>query len=211
MDTAVIAFLAKVAFISLSGVMMPGPVFAVTMAKGQRRPYAGAVISLGHAVIEFPLILMIYFGLGHVFTSPTLKAAIGFLGGAVLIVIGYDMVKKRDDLSLREEDLPYGSMAAGIVTTLANPYFFIWWATVGASLVLKAATWKITGITLFFIVHWLCDFGWSLVVSGSSHKAGTLWSEKVHRYVFLGCGILLAFFGLWFIQGTIPWIRSVFD
>ena len=38
--------------ISFSGVMMPGPMFAVTMAKGYKSPWAGTQISLGHAVIE---------------------------------------------------------------------------------------------------------------------------------------------------------------
>ena len=47
---------------SLSGVMAPGPMFTMTLAKSYKSPWTGAQVSLGHAVIEVPLILLIYFG-----------------------------------------------------------------------------------------------------------------------------------------------------
>ena len=60
-------FLVKVAGISLSGVMMPGPVFAVTVAKSYKSRFAGIKIALGHALVEIPLMLLIYFGFGRFF------------------------------------------------------------------------------------------------------------------------------------------------
>ena len=54
-------FLLSVVVISLSGVMMPGPLFAVTVAKSYKSQLAGMQIALGHALVEIPLILFIYF------------------------------------------------------------------------------------------------------------------------------------------------------
>jgi threonine/homoserine/homoserine lactone efflux protein len=210
LDIGLISFLGSVAFISLSGVMMPGPVFAVTVAKGQHQAHAGAVIGLGHGIIELPLVVLIYLGLGHVFKADGWKIAVGFLGGAVLVLIGMDMIRKRGELSSSEKDLPYGSLAAGLMTTVANPYFFIWWATIGAALVLKASAWGLVGLASFFFVHWLCDFGWSLLVSAASFKTGRLWSRKVHRIVFGGCGILLVLFGAIFIFDALPLHFDIF-
>ncbi len=56
-------FLGSVIFLSASGVMMPGPVTAVTVAKGSQRKWAGVLVAIGHGIIEIPLILLIYFGL----------------------------------------------------------------------------------------------------------------------------------------------------
>ena len=54
-------FLFSVIVISLSGVMMPGPLFAMTVAKSYKAPTSGALVALGHAVIEIPLMVLIYF------------------------------------------------------------------------------------------------------------------------------------------------------
>ncbi len=89
------------------------------------------------------------------------------------------------------------------MTTLGNPYFFVWWATVGAALVLKAAAWGAAGVLVFFVVHWLCDLGWSLLLSVTSHRAGTLWSATGRRVVFAACGLVLVAFGLWFLKSAL--------
>ncbi len=197
------SFLAMTAFISLSGVMMPGPVFAVTMAKGQRHAMAGGLIGLGHALAEIPLVLIIYLGLGGLFATTAWKSSVGLLGGAALLAIGADMIRRRDDLSSGRADLPYGSLAAGTMTTLANPYFYLWWGTVGAALVTRAAAWGMAGLAVFYVVHWLCDLGWSLVVSGMSFRSAGLWSGRAHRYLFAVCGVLLFAFGARFILAAL--------
>ncbi len=74
---------------------------------------------------------------------------------------------------------------------------------VGAALVLRASSWGVVGLGAFFAVHWSCDFGWSLFVSAASHKAGHLWSGRVHRFVFAACGIFLVGFGAWFIRAAV--------
>src|SRR4030065_737713 len=80
--------LASVVVISLSGVMMPGPMFAMTVAKSYRTPWAGAQVSLGHAVIELPLILLIYFGFAGFFQNNTVQVVLSLLGGAMIIWLG---------------------------------------------------------------------------------------------------------------------------
>ena len=204
MDIGLISFLGSVAFISLSGVMMPGPVFAVTVAKGQRKPYAGAVIGLGHGIIELPLIFLIYMGLDHLFKAPAWKVGIGLVGGVLLVLIGLDMIRKRSELSSPEKDLPYSSLTAGVLTTVANPYFFLWWATIGAALVVKATAWGLAGLLSFAAVHLACDFGWNTLISAASHKTGSLWSERVHKWIFGGCGVLLVVFGGLFVFDALP-------
>jgi threonine/homoserine/homoserine lactone efflux protein len=198
-----VSFLALTAFISLSGVMMPGPVFAVTVAKGQRHPHAGGLIGLGHGLVEIPLIVLIYLGLGGVFATTAWKSSVGLLGGAALLAIGADMIRRRDDLSSGRADLAYGSLGAGMLTTLANPYFYLWWGTVGAALVTRAAAWGRPGLAIFCVVHWLCDLGWSLLVSGTSFKSAGLWSGRMQRFLFTTCGVLLLAFGAWFILGAL--------
>lgn len=54
--------------IALSGAMMPGPLFAVTVSETPRRGWiTGPVLVAGHGVLELSLLLLIVSGLGSFF------------------------------------------------------------------------------------------------------------------------------------------------
>jgi len=197
-------FLLSAIFISLTGVMMPGPVFAVTIVKGYRDKIAGALIAFGHGTIEFPLMFLIYFGFASFFAFSPTKVAIGLIGGLMLMYMGIEMFKARGKTQEGVGvDPTYGSFTAGIMTTGANPYFFLWWATVGAALIMSASTFGLIGFILFAITHWFCDLLWDLFVSITVFKSRHLWSKRVHETVFGLCAVVLIGFGTWFIVSVL--------
>ncbi len=192
-------FLLSTIFVSLSGVMMPGPVFAVTVTKGYRDRMAGALIAFGHGLVEFPLMALIGFGFARFFSSNLVKMVIGLLGGFMLIYMGFDMFRARGKTIEGSGNQKHGSIAAGIITTGANPYFFLWWATIGVALIMNANIFGIMGILLFAVTHWMCDFFWDLFVSMTVFKSRHLWTKRVHKMVFCLCAVVLIGFGAWFI------------
>ncbi len=196
-------FLLSVIVISLSGVMIPGPVFAVTVAKGKRDRNAGAFIALGHGIIELPLMLAMYLGFTRVFESAILRDFISLAGGLMLIYMGTEMIKIRKEAYAGTKDVSYGSVSAGAVTTAANPYFFIWWATIGAALVMKASLFGLVGFIAFVIVHLSSDLAFDMLISTASFKSKELFSERVHEGIFAGCGALLLLFGFWFLSSLL--------
>lgn len=192
-------FLFSVAVISTSGVLSPGPVLGVTIAKGYSEKNAGVWIALGHGLLEFPLMILLYFGLSSLFTNPTFKAAISLVGGVLLIYLGYGMLRTMGKTSENSMDLPYSSFMAGVITTGAGPYFWLWWATIGLTLITRAAAFGLFAFVIFMIVHWLCDFVWYVFVARTINKSKNIWSEKAHAAVFGGFGLMLAAFGIYFI------------
>jgi len=197
-------FLLSTVFISLTGVMSPGPVFAITVTKGYRDRKAGALIAFGHGVIEFPLMTLIYFGFAWFFAFSQTKIAIGLIGGLMLVYMGFEMFRaRRKTEDPGEENVGHGSFVAGIVTTIANPYFFLWWATIGLALIRNASDFGTVGFLFFAVVHWLCDFLWDLFVSFSVFKSRHLWTKKTHEVVFALCSVLLIGFGAWFILSVL--------
>jgi len=196
-------FILSVALVSLSGVMMPGPVFAVTVTKGRRNRMAGALIAVGHGVIEFPLMALIYVGFGWFFTSRLAKLTIGLAGGLMLIYMGIEMFKERKKIWEETGSLGYSSFVAGILTTSANPYFFLWWATVGNCLIIDAVSFGLLGFLLLAITHWLCDLSWDLFVSITVFKSGHFWTKRLHELVFGFCALILIGFGAWFILSAL--------
>jgi threonine/homoserine/homoserine lactone efflux protein len=196
------------AFVSLSGVLMPGPVLAATVAKGYRDKHAGLAIGIGHGIIEVPLILVIGIGLGVYFENIYLQLIIGLAGGAMLAYLGVNMLKMRKDTGISEEYLPYPSTLVGMMMTVANPYFFLWWATIGATLILLSLELGILGLIVFTIVHVSCDIGWDYFVSYSVNRSKTFWRERTHEIVFAVCGFIMIVFAVYFFTSPILKVLS---
>ena len=198
--------LLSVIVISFSGVMAPGPMFAVTLAKSYKSPWAGTQIALGHAVIEVPLILLIYFGFAQFFQNSIVQLVLSVLGGGMIIWLGIGMFRIRTEVVQKGKDLPYNSFTAGIITSAFNPFFLVWWATIGSMLVMRFLDFGTTGLIIFIIVHWLCDLVWLSLISMLIYRTHTLWGLKFQEWVFIACSLLLVGFGGWFM---ISGIQSV--
>ncbi len=191
--------LSSVVIISFSGVMAPGPMFAVTLAKSYKSPLAGTQIALGHAVIEVPLILLIYFGFARFFENSTVQLVLSLVGGGMIIWLGIGMFRARTEVVQKGKDLPYNAFTAGILTSAFNPFFLLWWATIGSMLVMKFLDFGTEWLIVFIIVHWLCDLVWLSLISVLIYRTHTLWGRKLQEWVFIACSLLLIGFGGWFM------------
>ena len=198
METSLSLFLASAAVGSLTGVMLPGPLTAATITKGYGDRHAGARIAAGHAVIEIPIIALIYLGFERFVISPRVETAIYLAGGLMLIYLGIRMFRATGKAIGAAGGLPASSLLTGIVITGANPAFYIWWATVGAALVAGAAAFGLTGVILFALVHLPCDLVWSEFLSVGTFESRRWWTKKVQKIVFAVCALILAGFGVWF-------------
>jgi len=199
METSLGLFLLSVAVISLTGVMLPGPMTAATVAKGYRNKNAGALIAIGHAVIELPLIAAIYLGVGHFIGLPIVVNGIYIAGGVALFYLGFRMFRTAGDAPDQVGGFPASSVVTGIVVTGTNPAFYVWWVTLGAALIAGAARFGVVGIVLLGVVHWPCDLIWSEFLSMGTFKSRKWWTGKVQRIVFSVCALILLGFGAWFV------------
>ena len=204
-----LAALGTVVVTSLSGVMMPGPMFAVTLAKSYRSPWAGAQVSLGHAVIEVPLILIIYFGAAQFFQNTMVQLVLSVVGGGMIAWMGAGLFRARKEVSLGGKDASYSAFVAGIIMSGLNPFFLVWWVTVGSLLLMKfiaSVQYQVLGLVLFVVVHWLCDLAWLFLVSFTVYRTHTFWGPRLQQSVCLVLSFLLFFFAGWFI---VSGLRSV--
>jgi threonine/homoserine/homoserine lactone efflux protein len=195
---------------SLSGVMAPGPMFTMTITKSMKSPWAGALVSLGHAVIEVPLILLVYFGLREFFQNEIFRLVLSVLGGGMIIWMGYDLYRSRRKIAGEGKDTRYNAFTAGILMSGLNPFFLFWWATVGLALLSKffdaVGVW---GLPLFIIVHWLCDLVWLSLVSYTIYKTHKFWGQRLQESIFILLSILLLYFGAQFVfQGIDGYIKT---
>ena len=194
------SFIFTIVGISLSGVMAPGPITAATLAAGERNRHAGAWICIGHIAVELPLILLLAAGLGTFLESKGIRAGIGLVGGVLLLLMGLQLLA-----SLRKPE--NGSVASverhpfliGVVLSGANPYFILWWATVGLTLTSRAMEFGLLALVLFALVHWLCDLGWLEVLSFAGFKGSRAFGNRSQKVISAICAAMLLGFGVKFV------------
>jgi threonine/homoserine/homoserine lactone efflux protein len=200
MSGSLIAFILQAAAVSLSGVIAPGPVTAATLAAGTRWRHAGGLIAVGHGIVEFPLMLLIMAGMSKLFASRGVTIGIGLVGGACLILMGAQMLR-----SLGRNQDQAGANAArnpiltGVILTGGNPYFLLWWVTVGLALATRALALGALAFGLFAMVHWLCDLVWLEALSLASFKGTRLLGQRSQKVVLAVCSIAIILIGLAFI------------
>jgi threonine/homoserine/homoserine lactone efflux protein len=187
-------FLASVAFISLSGVLLPGPLFAVTIEKASKRKTAGVLIAFGHGVVEFPLMFLIFFILSEFSVPWYVQAGIGLVGGLLMINMGLQTFRNRNRIDEKHVDSRQDSFLAGLKTTAFNPAFILWWLTVGTTLILNAKAFGFLGFSVFAGLHWSCDFLWYSLVALLIFKSHKFWTSRIHQGINFFCvGVLVAF------------------
>ena len=189
----------SVVVISFSGVVMPGPVFAVTVAKGFKSQLAGIQVALGHALVEVPLILLIYFGFAQFFQNSVVQLVLSILGGGMILWLGISMFRARAEVVQGGRDLPCNAFTAGILTSILNPFFFVWWATIGSMLIMKFLNFGTMGLIVLIGVHWLFDLLWLSFISVLVYRTRSLWGRKFQEGLFIACSLLLIGFGGWFL------------
>ncbi|MCX7678009.1 MAG: LysE family translocator [Spirochaetes bacterium] len=203
-------FLVQAVLISLSGALSPGPMTAVTIGKGGESPHAGAFIAIGHGIVEFPLMIAIFLGVASFFALWHIKMAIAVCGGCVLIYMGMMMVKNRHNLNQQGSGTNASPLIAGILLAIGNPYFLVWWATVGAALIGNAMEFGIIIFILFMFCHWMCDFIWYYLLSFLSFKGGHFWGARFHFVTSIVCGIFLIGFGAKFLYEGMSYCKRIY-
>jgi threonine/homoserine/homoserine lactone efflux protein len=189
--------------IGLSGAMMPGPMLSVTISHSTRQGFiAGPLVVLGHAILESILVLGVGFGLGKLLLIKSVTAIIGIIGGAILLWMGLGMMKNLKSLTLSvaagEKKNNSRSVLDGMITSIANQYFYIWWASIGLALITKAWQNGIPGLLFFFFGHTLSDFSWYTIVSSTIGAGKKIMSDTAYRIIIGICGVILIGFGCYF-------------
>lgn len=204
MDSLTGIFLGSL-LIGFSGAAMPGPMFVVVVGQSPRRGlWAGPQVVLGHAILESALVVAVVLGLAELISAPPVIAAVALVGAFVLLYMGLDMLRSAGKLSLRGVD---GASAggngphpvlAGILTSLANPYWTIWWATIGLGYLLIARQAGAAGLTAFLSGHLLADLIWYTAVS-SLVVGGRRWlTDGIYRGMIRVLAVGLLFFAFYF-------------
>ncbi len=191
--------------IGLTGALAPGPTLVATVTASIKGGWiTGPKVTLGHIAIEALVALLVLAGVSTVVQGFT--SLIAVLGGCALIGFGLLTLRGASSASLNQEgtNTSQGPILAGLLTSVANPFFWIWWLSVGSGFLVDALSTGVLAVAAFMAGHWVADLGWFTAVSTGVHRGGEILPEPAYRMVLRGCGVLLILFGGYYLSTVVP-------
>jgi threonine/homoserine/homoserine lactone efflux protein len=193
-------------WVAFSGAIMPGPLLTITIEEAASSGWRAAFfLIVGHAILELVLVICLYYGFASLLADELFIRAVRGLGGLFLLWMGYKMVKGVYtektvlDLEIKASPLGFRPIMQGIVTSLSNPYWILWWATIGAGFVLSALSRGEIALTSFYFGHISGDFIWYGFVAFLVYGGKKFISDRFYKNSILICGLFLMILALSFI------------
>lgn len=197
--------------VTASGALAPGPLFFGLLMHGSKEgARAGFSAAIGHTLVEFPLVLALALGLLAAASQPTVKGVIGIVGGLGLIAFGaqqiYETLKskpKSTEIS-KGRKLPASSLVLGLALTGLNPYFILWWLTIGSILVVQALAFAaIVGVLIMYISHVWMDYAFLTTIAHLGKKGKATVGSRWYKIMLIGFALVLMYYGATFVTGAV--------
>jgi threonine/homoserine/homoserine lactone efflux protein len=204
-------FIATVVVVTASGALAPGPLsFGILMQGSKEGARSGFSCAIGHTLIEFPLVLALALGLLAAASQPMIRSVIGLVGGLGLIGFGvmqiYETIGKKADSgqTTRSRSLPASSLVLGLALTGLNPYFILWWLTIGSVLIVQALAFAaIIGVLVMYASHVWMDYAFLTSLAYFAKKGKNIAGSKYYKLVLIAFGLILVYYGLSFIMDAV--------
>ena len=198
-------FSVLVIVISASGVMAPGPLFAANITHGLKDgAKSGIKMAIGHTIVELPLVILLGIGVFSLELFPEFRTVISILGAITLFVFAAIQIKtifrnKKSTTNLKQRPL-----VSGILLSALNPFFIIWWLTIGFKLISDAMLiWAFSGILVLFVLHIWMDFAWLGAISYLVSKSAKILSNKNYKIIMICLSVMLVYFGITFLEDVL--------
>jgi len=191
--------------LGFSGAVTPGPLLLVCAYATLRGGFPAGMVSIaGHAAAELVLVVILLAGLARALkTRPRLFRGVKIVAGLVLLGLGAAILFSAPGarLDIADDDAfgAAGPFIMGAAVSVGNPYWAIWWATVGLTLLGNAAKHSRIAVPTFYIGHVLSDFVWFAFVSASVALGRTaILGPTSYRVLLAASGLFMVGFGAWF-------------
>lgn len=207
-----------------SGAVVPGPLLTVNIRESYRRGvWAGPMLIFGHALLEIALVVGLVWGLDRWIRLEVTRGVLGLLGGGLLLWMAWGMLRGggREGLDLTDQgDVSRREMhpvLAGVVISCTNPYWSLWWATIGLGMLAQAQREGFLGVAVFLTGHLLADLMWYTGISVLVVQGRRVIPARFFRGLIVVCGLFLVFLSVKeFIPlglnslGVTGWVQGLF-
>ena len=206
--------------VALTGAMSPGPLLTYTIIKSVQTSKHGYLMGLwiiiGHAILELGIIILLLLGFSFILKNIIVIRIIGIVGGLILVFFGLSIVRdvyfgnipadflNSPDMQSHEaaSSISRGlenPVIGGIMVSMSNPYWWVWWATIGLAFMIQfdISFMQWPKLVAFFLGHEAGDLIWYLIVSTLSFFGLRHLNKKAYYGILVFCAIFMIIFGIY--------------
>lgn len=202
--------------VAFSGALVPGSMLTLVISSvAEKGFWTSFFIVVGHSILEIAVVIAFFLGLSKYLENPLIAKIIGIVGGVFLLYLGADIlisvIRKRFIIDFKSM-IGKRTMNArstgviilkGILVSLMNPYWYIWWISIGAAFLIKSIKFDTGGVTVFYIGHISADFIWYLFVGFLISTGRKFFNQKIYNGILIACSLFLFYLGIRFILDAI--------
>jgi len=181
---------------------MPGPLLTATISESSRRGFwAGPLLIGGHAILELALVAALLLGLAPILRLPAVFVFCALGGAVILLWMAWGMLRSLAKLTINWETGPgrrNHPVVSGILMSVANPYWIIWWATIGLGYILYSQQFGFWGVAFFFAGHILADLAWYSIISAAVAGGRHFLTDRLYRGLIGVLALFLVGFAVYF-------------
>jgi threonine/homoserine/homoserine lactone efflux protein len=188
--------------IALSGAMMPGPLLTATISESSQRGFImGPLLIVGHGILELALVIALLLGLAPFLQHSAVFVTTALAGAVILICMAFGMFRSLPTLRLQWDNKNpsrHHPFVSGLLMSAANPYWTIWWATIGLGYILYSWRFGLWGVAFFFAGHILADLVWYSIVAAAVAGGRRFLTDRIYRGLIACCAVFLVLFAGYF-------------
>lgn len=199
--------------VAFTGALVPGPMLTVVISSASENGFwSSFYIVAGHSILELILVIGFVIGFFRYLDNPLVIKFIGIAGGIILFFMGANMLyssvknKIKIDFSSIQKNRKNITgkftglyMLKGIIVSVINPYWYIWWLSIGAAFLIRSVKLNFPGISSFFIGHIGADFIWYMFIGFLISRGRNFFNQRIYRVVLILCSLFLFYLGAKFI------------
>jgi len=191
-----LSFIALSTVLGLSAGFAPGPLLTLVISETlQHDVRSGIKVALAPIFTDLPIIAATLYLANQLSSFDNILGIISLIGGSVILYMGYTALINRG-VKLNLDQAPPKSLSKGMLVNALSPHPYLFWLTVGATIISNAMEISITTVAVFLGSFYLLLVGSKIVIAILVGKSKTFLSDNGYIYIMRSLGVALSVFAL---------------
>ena len=184
----------------------PGPLLALVISETiKHNRTEGIKIAVAPVFTDIPIVILSTYLLSRLSEYNTIMAIIAFSGAAFILYLAFTNFIATG-IQVQSDIKKPKSMIKGIVANFLSPHPYLFWLTIGGSILLKALNQRVIYAIAFFGGFYIFLIGSKVIVSLIIEKTKKHINTKWYVWIIRILGVILLIFAFLFILDGIKYL-----
>ena len=194
-------FLLSGATLGVAAGLSPGPLLALLVAQTLRCGLReGIKVSLAPVLTDLPIVTLSLLLLSRLSDLNPVLGWISIFGGLYVGWLGYESLRVRG-AEVSAAGASPNSIRKAILVNFLNPHVYLFWMTVGAPMVLRAARTDLAWSAAFATGFYVCLCGSKMLIAVLINRSRDALTGRAYKWTVRAVGIVLLGFAVWLLRG----------